>query len=183
MRVAVPATDGSFVGREVVTGVNVATDPDLRALCLSGTLHGEGPGALAIPYVFHDPDAECFLLVVPTPLRHRLREERAALLERLAAENATFVPAYVAEVETVVGALGLLRALGGGGDARASELEVELLADEPSVDGEEALLESVELLADDADPATSPAGADADAGSDAGPGAAEATDEGAPSPH
>ncbi|MEO0326439.1 MAG: hypothetical protein AAF447_26060 [Myxococcota bacterium] len=142
--VSVPAADGSFVGHAVYVGVNVATDPELRARCLEGTLHGEGAGALAIPYVFHDPAAELFVLVVPSVRRHELQRERAALLARLAAEEASYLPAYVAAAEAVVGPQGLRRALGQGDDA--SELEVELIAEEPSVDGEEALLDAVELL-------------------------------------
>ena len=152
--VSVPGVDGSFVAREVFAAVNVATHPELRSRCLEGTLHGAGPAALAIPYVFHDPEAACFVLVMPVVLRHRLQAERSALMARLAEEKAGFVPGYVAGCHAVVGPRGLARALGDRSEEPASEAEVELV-EEPeaalisgaaSPEAEDLLLESVELL-------------------------------------
>ena len=50
--------------------VNVATDPALRGAALDGTLHTVDGLSLAVPFVFHDPAAHRFALVVPSVLAH-----------------------------------------------------------------------------------------------------------------
>ncbi|MCB9634079.1 MAG: HEAT repeat domain-containing protein [Sandaracinus sp.] len=104
--------------------VNVATDPRLRAAALDGSLHALDGLTLALPFVFHDPVAHRFALVLPTPLAHTALSERAALLERLASDTAHRVPPYVAEARVVLGIEGLASYLDGSSlDTRARELE------------------------------------------------------------
>lgn len=87
--------------------VNVATDPSLRAAALDGTLHALEGAVLAISFVFHDPQAHRFALVVPAALAHTALAERAALLQRLASDTAHRVPPYVADAHVVIGSEGL----------------------------------------------------------------------------
>ena len=86
---------------EVVRVVNVATDPALREAALDGTLNASD--GLLVPYVFHDPTAQKFCLVMPEALRHEALRARAELMAKIAADTRYLVPAYVADVKTVVG--------------------------------------------------------------------------------
>jgi hypothetical protein len=101
--------------------VNVATDPSLRAAALDGTLHALEGVALAISFVYHDPQAHRFALVVPPALAHTALAERAALLQRLASDTAHRVPPYVADAHVVIGSDGL-RAYLEGDRTRAAAL-------------------------------------------------------------
>jgi hypothetical protein len=84
--------------------VNVGTDPDLREPALQGVLHRfESGEELAIVFVYHDPAARKFALVVPPPLRHRELTERARLLEALEADADHPIPGYVRHFAVVVG--------------------------------------------------------------------------------
>ena len=96
---------GGFVRSvQVYTGVNVATDPQLRDAATSGALHRfEGGEELAIPFVFHDPGARKLALVLPETLRHRELPERARLLERLSQDTQHAIPPYVREARVVIG--------------------------------------------------------------------------------
>lgn len=87
--------------------VNVATDPSLRAAALDGSLHTLEGAALAISFVYHDPQAHRFALVVPPALAHTALAERSALLQRLAIDTTHRVPPYVADAHVVVGSDGL----------------------------------------------------------------------------
>lgn len=107
--------------------VNVATDPHLRALALSGRLHVlEDGSALACTFVYHDPAARKLALVVPEVLRHRELKARARFLRQLASDSVA-VPQYVAEARVVIGTGELAKYL-------ASEAE-------PDVDARERALE------------------------------------------
>lgn len=129
--VHVPTADGGTRAIEIVRSVNVHTDPRLRAAALEGTLHQTELGSLAVPYTFHDPEVRRFVRVVPPELAHRLLEERAALLTRLATE-ARELPAYVAAADAVVGPEGLGAYLEGDPDegAAAHDAEASRLATE-----------------------------------------------------
>jgi len=95
---------GSVRSTEVVTALNVATDPALRDAALAGTLHRiEGIGELAHAFVYHDPSARKLVLVVPDVLRHTALRERARLLDRIAADTKHAVPDYVRDANVVVG--------------------------------------------------------------------------------
>jgi hypothetical protein len=84
--------------------VNVGTDPSLREPALDGSLHRfESGEALAVPFVYHDPAARKFALVIPSVLRHRELAERARLLGELAADADHPIPAYVRHFAVVVG--------------------------------------------------------------------------------
>ena len=139
----VPIPGGYVRSVEVFRGVNVATHPDLRAPALAGALHRFDSGeALAVSFVFHDPTAEKFALVVPEPLRHRALYEFAALFERIA-EDAEFpVPAYVRRARVVIGAAELESYLeetpaGDDGATRAAaHAASELTAERAAIDAE-----------------------------------------------
>ena len=102
----VPAPEGGTRTLEVVCALNVHTDPELAVDALEGRLHRTPVGDLAVPCVYHDPEARRFVLVMPPALAHRMLHERADLLRRLAAEERE-LPAYVAAAEVVLGAEGL----------------------------------------------------------------------------
>lgn len=115
---------------EVFRAVNVFEQPDLREPALSGQLHRLDDGdAVEVPYVFHDPMARHFVLVIPERARSRELSERAKLLDRLMNEHETEVPDYVRHFAIVYGHRGLARYVD---DADAMEVDVSEL--EP-VDG------------------------------------------------
>lgn len=107
--VFVPTQEGGARRVEIVRGVNAATDPALARQSLEGTLHRHGDLDLAVPFVFHDPGARRFALVIPAGLAHRELTLRAELLTGLAADTSEPLPAYVREARTVLGAAGLRR--------------------------------------------------------------------------
>ncbi len=96
--------DGQVRSIQVYRAVNVATHPKLREPTLAGGLHRfESGEELAVSFVFHDPAAKKFCVVVPEVLRHTALEERAALLTRVAKDTTHAVPSYVREATAVVG--------------------------------------------------------------------------------
>nr|MBK7069279.1 hypothetical protein [Deltaproteobacteria bacterium] len=107
--VFVPTQEGGARRVEIVRGVNAATDPALARQSLEGTLHRHGDLDLAVPFVFHDPGARRFALVIPAGLAHRELTLRAELLTGLSADTSEPLPAYVREARTVLGAAGLRR--------------------------------------------------------------------------
>jgi hypothetical protein len=128
--VLVAFPDGSVRPVEVHRVVDVAADPALREAALAGALHRfEGGEELAVPYVFHDPEARRLAIVVPPSLRHRALAERAAFLARVAEDVAHEVPAYVQEAPVVIGASGLAAFLAApAGRSSAAGVEAEALA-------------------------------------------------------
>ena len=69
---------------EVFRVVNVAEHPDLQAPALSGALHRLDDGeSVEVPFIYHDPDARMFVLVIPAGARGRELSERAKLLDEL----------------------------------------------------------------------------------------------------
>ena len=76
----VTGAEGAARRVELVRQVNTLTDPLLARQCLDGTLHRAGELDLAVPYVFHDPTARRFVLVVPASRAHEELTLRAELL-------------------------------------------------------------------------------------------------------
>ncbi len=111
--------------------VNVGEFPDLREPALSGALHRLDDGEpVDVPFVYHDPEARQFALVVPEGARGRELSERARLLDLLMGEDEGEVPDYVRHFSVVYGCDGLRRYVD---DARTMEVEVHELepVDEP----------------------------------------------------
>ncbi|HET8932452.1 MAG TPA: HEAT repeat domain-containing protein [Polyangiales bacterium] len=89
------------------------THPELRDRALAGTLHRLDDGReLAIPYVYHDPEARKFALVLPAVLAHTELSERARLLGDLARDTPYPIPAYVRETTVVIGQANLAMYVG-----------------------------------------------------------------------
>jgi hypothetical protein len=110
------------VESEVFRVVNVAEQPELREPALNGALHRLDDGEIVeVPFVFHDPCARQFVLVVPEHARGRELSERAKLLERFAMEGEATLPPYVRNHEVVYGSEGLARHLE---DAQRMEVDV-----------------------------------------------------------
>lgn len=106
--------DGRVRALPVYVGIDSSTDGGLVALARAGALHQVAEGvALAIPFIFHDPHARLFLLVIPEALRHQALALRAEWMTRLAADAEHSVPAYVREVEVVIGSSALAARLDG----------------------------------------------------------------------
>lgn len=104
--------EGGFKVRWVYRGVNASTDAALAEMARSGELFRiDRVTDLALHFVYHDPGAQKFALVLPEALRHRFLEERAALIASIASERQDEIPAYVAEARVVVGIGGLRRYL------------------------------------------------------------------------
>ncbi len=104
--------DGALRSLSVYTGIDASADPALAALARAGTLHHVADGVeLALPFTYHDPAARVFVLVIPEGLRHRALALRADAMAKLAADTQFAVPAYVRDVELVVGAHELVRRL------------------------------------------------------------------------
>jgi hypothetical protein len=96
--------DGFLRSVQVYSVINVATDPHLKEAALAGALHRfESGEPLAVPFVYHDPDARKLALVLPEVLRHHELRERARLLERIADDPTVSVPRYVREATVVIG--------------------------------------------------------------------------------
>jgi hypothetical protein len=108
---------------EVYRVVNVGTHPDLRARLLAGQLHRlEGGRELALPFVYHDPNAHKFALVVPPSLAHLEMKEWARLMTEVAEDTNHPVPAYVRDGTTVLGLPALELFLEGGVEPDDEEL-------------------------------------------------------------
>lgn len=104
-----PQPTGVVRTLQVYDVVNVGTDPHLREVALGGALHRfEDGDELAVPFVYHDPDARKLALVLPAVLRHEALRRRAELLHALSEDTATAVPGYVAEATVVIGVAALL---------------------------------------------------------------------------
>ncbi len=97
---------------EVYRVVNVAENPELRGAALQGTLHRLDDGeVIDVPFIYHDPAAQRFVLVIPHAVRGRELSERAKLLDSLMKEHEEDVPDYVRHFVIVYGRHGLGRYL------------------------------------------------------------------------
>lgn len=103
-RVHLVELDGSVRSVEVHRVVNVATHPDLKPRVLAGQLHRLEDGReLALPFVYHDPNARKFALVIPPPLAHLEMKEWARLMTEVAEDTGHPIPPYVRDGMTVLG--------------------------------------------------------------------------------
>lgn len=114
-RIQVWAAGGQLQMATVCVGVDAQADPDLATAARAGTLHQlEGGLALAIPFIYHDPEERAFLLVVPEALSHEALSLRAQHMAEVAGDTDHPVPEYVRDVEVVIGASGLVQRLEDG---------------------------------------------------------------------
>jgi hypothetical protein len=96
--------DGTLRSVELYRAVNVSTHPELRERALNGDLHRLEDGReLKFPFVYHDPEASKFALVIPGELSHQELKERAQLMNDLAEDKAHPVPPYVRNCTSVIG--------------------------------------------------------------------------------
>jgi hypothetical protein len=108
-RVRVFRTDREPLEVEVFRVVNVEEYPELRAPALGGTLHRLDDGEVVdVPFIYHDPGAQQFVLVIPDAARGRELSERAKLLDLLMKEHEEDVPDYVRHFAIVYGNRGLV---------------------------------------------------------------------------
>lgn len=106
---------GDLVAATVHTSIDAVSDPELAerlhsddpALALN-TLRVDGSEIMRVPVpvVYHDSAAELMVLVLGDCHRHRELEERVAVLQKLAADEAP-VPPYAKEFAVVFGGAGL----------------------------------------------------------------------------
>lgn len=107
-RVRVFRVDREPVEVEVFRVVNVEEHPELRDAALGGTLHRLDDGELVdVSFVYHDPEAQQFALVIPDGASGRELSERAKLLDSLMKEQEENVPDYVRHFAIVYGRRGL----------------------------------------------------------------------------
>ncbi|MDH4281189.1 MAG: CpXC domain-containing protein [Myxococcales bacterium] len=96
------------VGVEVFRVVNVEEHPELRERALGGTLHRLDDGEIIpVPFVYHDPEAQQLVLVIPHEARGREQSERAKLLESLMKERKEEVPEYARHFVVLCGSRAL----------------------------------------------------------------------------
>jgi hypothetical protein len=101
-------SDGSLRSIAVCRAINAQTHPELKERALSGQLHRLEDGReLALSFVYHDPDARKFALVIPTALAHLELKEWSKLMAEIAEDTLHSVPAYVREMTTVLGVTAL----------------------------------------------------------------------------
>ena len=115
---------------EVFRVLDVEAYPALRESALNGSLHELEDGEpVDVPFIYHDPAAFQFVLVIPDGARSRELSERAKLLDSLMKEHEEDVPDYVRHFAIVHGSKGLATYV-----SEADTVEVELSELEP-VDG------------------------------------------------
>ena len=116
---------GDLVAATVHISVDAVSDPELAerlhsddASTALNVLRVDGSEAVRVPVpvIYHDPAAELMVLVLGDAQRHRELEERIAVLQQLAADDAP-VPPYVKEFGVVYGGTGLRQYL----EARAQQ--------------------------------------------------------------
>jgi hypothetical protein len=122
-RVHLVEADGAVRSFEVHRVVNVTTDPELKPRALTGQLHRLADGReLALPFVYHDPAARKFALVIPSSLAHLEMKEWARLMSEVAEDTSAPVPTYVRQGTTVLGLGALELFLESGAEPEDEEL-------------------------------------------------------------
>jgi hypothetical protein len=102
-------SDGSLRSVALCRAINAQTHPELKERALSGQLHQLEDGReLALSFVYHDPEARKFALVIPSALAHLELKEWSKLMAEIAEDTLHAVPAYVREMTTVLGLPALL---------------------------------------------------------------------------
>jgi hypothetical protein len=125
-RVRVFRTDCEPLEVEVFRVINVGEYPELREPALGGTLHRLDDGEVVdVPFIYHDPEAQQFVLVIPHGARGRELSERAKLLDSLMKEHEEQVPDYVRHFAIVYGRRGLA---GHVHDSETMEVDITELA-------------------------------------------------------
>jgi hypothetical protein len=127
---------GVLVATQVTTSVDAALDPELADRLRAGAINtvavnGGAPVRIAVPVLYHDPDAELLVLVLDEAQRHRELDERIAVLEQLRADPAA-VPAYAKDFAVVFGGDGLRHHL--DHHARSRNVASELAATRAELD-------------------------------------------------
>jgi hypothetical protein len=121
--------DGSLATVAVCRAINTRTHPELKLRALAGLLHRLEDGReLALSFVYHDPSARKFALVVPSLLAHTELKEWSRLMAAIGEDTRHLVPRYVRDSTTIIGVHALERYaldLGDGVDPNAA------LPDEP----------------------------------------------------
>ena len=98
------SSDGSAASISVCRVVNAQTHPELRTRALAGQLHRLEDGReLALSFVYHDPGARKFALVLPAVLAHTELKEWSRLMAEIAEDTRHSVPLYVRDNTTVIG--------------------------------------------------------------------------------
>jgi hypothetical protein len=102
--------DGSLRIHAVCRAINTRTHPELKQRALAGLLHRlDDERELAISFVYHDPDARKFALVLPSVLAHMELKEWSRLMAEIAEDTRHPVPLYVRDNTTVIGAFAFER--------------------------------------------------------------------------
>ena len=131
-RVHLVELNGSVRSVEVYRVVNVATHPELKPRLIAGQLHRLEDGReLALPFVYHDPGARKFALVIPPALAHLEMKEWARLMTEIAEDTAHPVPPYVRDGTTVLGLGALELFLEHGIEPEEGELQEVKAAERP----------------------------------------------------
>ncbi len=124
-RVHIVEPDGTVRSIEVHRVVNVQSHPELKPRVLAGQLHRLVDGReLALPFVYHDPSARKFALVIPPALAHLEMKEWARLMTEVAEDTNAPVPGYVRDGTTVLGLGALELFLESGVEPDDAELSV-----------------------------------------------------------
>jgi len=96
--------NGSQLSVPLCRVLNAHTHPELRERALLGTLYRLEDGReLATPFIYHDPAARKFAVVLPLCLAHTELQEWARVAAELAADTAHVIPRYVFSHHVVVG--------------------------------------------------------------------------------
>ncbi|MBV8759537.1 MAG: hypothetical protein JO257_19775 [Deltaproteobacteria bacterium] len=116
---------GDLIAATVHIAVDAVSDPELAerlhtddpSLALNVVrVDGSEAVRVPVPVIYHDPAAELMVLVLGEAQRHRELEERIAVLQQLASDDAP-VPPYAKEFGVVYGGAGLRQYL----EARAQQ--------------------------------------------------------------
>jgi hypothetical protein len=125
---------GTRFGTKIYLSLNTSEQPDLGRKAMEGRLHSvacpscKRESQVPVQFIYHDPDKEQFLLVLPEHLRHMEISARAQLLKEIGETPSEVIPDYVVNFTCVFGEEGLKRYLLEAPQAgRPSQQEIEEL--------------------------------------------------------